>query len=125
METVLVPVAFLGLAFWSLTTIVRVLSDNHTRRKAIAAQLSPQHIPALFARQRDAERRSALKWGIVLASTGIGLMLIELVPFDQDGPFAMGTLALSAGVGFLIYSAIAARLRVGSAVESDVGITVS
>jgi hypothetical protein len=110
METVLVPVAFLGLAFWSLTTIVRVLSDNHTRRKAIAAQLSPQDIPALFAREQAGERRSALKWGIVLASMGIGLMIVELVPFDEEGPFALGLLALSAGVGFLIYTTIAVRM---------------
>jgi hypothetical protein len=110
METVLVPVAFLALAFWSLTTIVRVLSDNHTRRKAIAAQMPPQHLPALFARQHDGERRSALKWGIVLVSMGIGLMIVELIPFDEEGPFALGILAVAAGAGFLMYTTIAARM---------------
>jgi hypothetical protein len=37
-------------------------------------------------------------------------MIVELIPFDEEGPFALGILAVAAGAGFLMYTTIAARM---------------
>lgn len=47
---------------------------------------------------------SALKWGIILSFSGIGLLLIGFLPFDPEtSPIPYGIEIICVGLGFLTY----------------------
>ncbi len=100
---VLVFVSF--FAFILGTT--KVLSDNWTKRKLIEARVSEDIIRALFRKQSDPEMFAALKWGIVLAALGLGLIVSQYLPSRFEEPLAWCVVLVFGGVGLLAYYATA------------------
>jgi hypothetical protein len=100
---VLVFVSF--FAFVLGTT--KVLSDNWTKRKLIEARVSEDIIRALFRKESDPEMFAALKWGIVLAALGLGLIVSQYLPSRFEEPLAWGVVLMFGGVGLLAYYATA------------------
>ena len=115
MDDVLVPVALFGFTWWGLVAIARIISVNRTRRKMLEAHATPELVDALLAARPDTNLSPSLMWGLVLASTGIALMILEALPFDQGSPFVYGVVVLAAGAGLLVYYAIARRQATGAA----------
>lgn len=100
-----------GLVFVSFFAFVlgvtKVLSDNWTRRKLIEARVSDDAIRTLFRKESDPEMFAALKWGIVLVSLGLGLMVSQYLPARFEEPLAWGVVLVFGGAGLLAYYAIA------------------
>lgn len=90
--------------------ITKVLSDNWTKRKLIEARVSEDVIRTLFRKESDPEMFAALKWGIVLVSLGLGLIVSQYLPSRFDEPLAWGVVLVFGGVGLLAYYAIARAL---------------
>jgi hypothetical protein len=90
--------------------ITKVLSDNWTKRKLIEARVSDDVIRTLFRKESDPEMFAALKWGIVLAALGLGLIVSQYLPAGFDQPLAWGVVLVFGGVGLLVYYAIASTL---------------
>ena len=88
----------------------KVLSDNWTKRKLIEARVSEDIIRALFRKESDPEMFAALKWGIVLAALGLGLIVSQYLPSRFEEPLAWGVVLVFGGVGLLAYYAIARAL---------------
>ena len=119
---VLVFVSF--FAFILGTT--KVLSDNWTKRKLIEARVSEDIIRALFRKESDPEMFAALKWGIVLAALGVGLIVSQYLPSRFEEPLAWGVVLVFGGVGLLAYYATARaviRRDVGNNPERHRGIS--
>ena len=85
----------------------KVLSDNWTKRKLIEARVSEDIIRALFRKESDPEMFAALKWGIVLAALGLGLIVSQYLPSRFEEPLAWGVVLVFGGVGLLAYYATA------------------
>ena len=119
MEGVIVPVALFGFTWWGLVAIARVIAVNLTRRKMLETRATPEQVDALFAPRPDAHLASSLLWGLVLASTGLALMVLEALPFGDESPFAYGFVALGAAVGLLVHYALARRAAARIAVRSE------
>ena len=106
---VIVLLAFV-LRFLLHRTITKVISDNWTRRKLIEARGSEDVIRALFRKESDPEMFAALKWGIVLASLGLGLIVTQYLPAGFEEPLAWGVVMVFGGAGLLLYYAAARAL---------------
>ena len=88
----------------------KVLSDNWTKRKLIEARVSEDIIRALFRKESDPEMFAALKWGIVLAALGLGLIVSQYLPSRFEEPLAWGVVMVFGGAGLLLYYAAARAL---------------
>lgn len=101
------PFFVLALPALVIIAVTRTLAEARTRRKLIEARLDDETIRALLQRQDRTDRYSSLKWGIVLIAVGLALVLIEVMPRDQEGPLAFGLILLFGGGGLLAYNAVA------------------
>ena len=93
--------------FAFLLGVVKVLADNWTRRKLIEARLSEDVIRALFASGSGPDLLAALKWGIVLAAVGVGVVISHFLPARFEEPLAWGLVLMLGGAGLLVYYAAA------------------
>jgi len=111
MVALLVPVAlFLSLAFGAIG-LAQIISDGRTRRRLLEANASPEMAAALVARPRLASAQaSALKWGLVLGTMGIALMIIQFLPYDEDDPITAGIVLLAAAIGLVAGFAVDRRM---------------
>ena len=90
--------------------VTKVLSDNWTKRTLIGSRVSDDVIRTLFRKESDPEVFAALKWGIVLVSLGLGLIVSQYLPSGFDEPLAWGVVLVSGGMGLLAYYAVARAL---------------
>ena len=106
----LVPIAFiLGLAF-VLVGVTKVISDGRTRRRLIEAGATPELARAVTAVPKDDLGLSGtLRWGLVTGAVGLGLIVIQFLPFRSDEPIALGVILVFAAAGLLTYYARARR----------------
>ncbi|WP_420127124.1 DUF6249 domain-containing protein [Longimicrobium sp.] len=102
-EPALVFVSF----FAFVLGVTKILSDNWTRRKLIEARVSDEVIRTLFRKENDPELFAALKWGIVLAALGLGVIASRQLHASFDEPLAWGVVLVFGGAGLLAYYAIA------------------
>jgi hypothetical protein len=102
-------IVFVGL-FASVVLITKILVDNWTKRRMVAAHISDETIRALYAWDRDATALGALKWGLVLCGLGGALVLIQFLPYDFTDPIVYGLMLLLAGAGLILHYALLARV---------------
>lgn len=103
MEEFLVP---LGL-FAMIVFIVKIVSDNRLRRKVLNSAASEEMAEALLDRQwAEPQTRSALKWGLILFSLGIGVLFVDVLAFSFESPLAYAVLLLATGLALLVFYAI-------------------
>jgi hypothetical protein len=114
MVEIIVPVAlFLSLAF-ATVGVTRVISDGRTRRRLLESNASAELATAVVARpQADIPFGDALKWGFLLGSIGLALVIVQFLPYDADDPIMTGIVMLFAAAGLLAYYVTARRLMSG------------
>jgi hypothetical protein len=87
--------------------IAKLIGDTRIRRKILDSAVSEEMAEALLDRRWPEPRtRSALKWGLVLLSIGVGVLLIDLFAIGFESPIAYGILLLAAGMALLGFYAI-------------------
>jgi hypothetical protein len=111
MVEIIVPVAlFLSLAF-AAVGVTRVISDGRTRRRLLESNVSTELASAVVAPPTvDLAFGGALKWGLLLGSVGIALVIVQFLPFEEDDPIVTGIIMLFAAAGLLGYYVAARRL---------------
>lgn len=100
-----VPIAlFLSLAFVTVA-VTRIVADNRTRRKLIEAGATPEQVQAIVTAPNrwDAGRADALKWGLVVGSVGLALIVVQFIPFRPEEPVSIGLILLFGAGGLLAY----------------------
>jgi uncharacterized membrane protein len=96
--------------FAFVLSITKVLSDNWTKRKLVEARVSDDVVRTLFRKESDPELFAALKWGIVLVSLGLGLIVSQQLHTSFQEPLAWGVVLVFGGAGLLAYYAVARAL---------------
>ena len=111
MEAFLVPIAlFLSIAF-ATVGVTRIITDARTRRRLLEANASPQMAAALVTRPGlGSTQATALKWGLVLGTIGVALIIIQFLPYDEDDPITAGIVLVSAAIGLVGGYAIEQRI---------------
>src|SRR5688500_7503049 len=120
MVEIIVPVAlFLSIAF-ATVGVTKAITDARVRRRLLESNVSPEMAAAVVAPPRPTAHSPVLRWGLILGSVGLSLIIIQFLPYDEDDPIAMGILLVAASIGLLASYAIERR---GPAAERDSAAT--
>jgi len=107
----LVPIVFLLTVAFTLVGLAKVISDVRIRRRLIDAEAAPELARVIAgAPKEDPGLYSTLKWGMVLGAVGLGLILIQFLPYRSGEPIVLGVILVFAAAGLLAYYATARRL---------------
>lgn len=87
--------------------IVKLISDNRLRRKVLNSAASEGMAEALLKEQRSGpQTRSALKWGLIFVSLGVGVLFVNVLAIGFESPLAYALLLLATGAALLGYYTI-------------------
>ena len=105
LQEVLIP----AVVFGSIAAIIKIILDNRLKHKLIDKGMVDENVKFLNYSTAQTQRLSSLKWGMVLVSIGLALLISYIWPelFDDGGTF--GLMFLFAGIGFLIYFGISQK----------------
>ena len=111
MVEILVPFALFVCLSVVLIGVTKVVSDNRTRRRLIETQATPELASAIMSQPvRDPGLWEALRWGMVLGSVGLALVVVQFLPYRMDQPIVTGVILLFGAGGLLAYYAAARRM---------------
>ena len=100
------PIAsFIAIAF-----IIKIISDNRTRRVAIEKGMLNENLKYLYYDRFEHHLPSALKWGIILIAVGSAIFVGRMFPYDIMEEVTIGTMLIFAGCGLILYYYIANRM---------------
>ncbi len=106
-----VPIAFLLSVAFTLVGLTKTISDGRTRRRLIDAGTAPELARVIAgAPKEDPGLFATLKWGIVTGTVGLGLIVVQFLPYRPDEPIVLGLLLVFTALGLLGYYASARRL---------------
>ncbi|WP_353128945.1 DUF6249 domain-containing protein [Parapedobacter pyrenivorans] len=97
------PVLIVGTVFFTVAYIIEIILKYRLRSRIVSSGLTDEKlIKGLFASKVD-NRYSTLKWGLILLFAGIGLIVLEYVPYEYDSPLPYGIEGTFIALGFLLY----------------------
>ncbi|PWK54417.1 DUF6249 domain-containing protein [Pleionea mediterranea] len=91
------------VGFVCLVAIIKVVTDNRVRRRLAETHASDEVVKSMLESEQSSQREGALKWGIVSASTGAGLIIIDILSLSSEQVSTYGVIIVAAGVGLLVY----------------------
>ncbi len=110
LREVLTPIAVLGPFAFGLYIVIKTLTDYYLRKKMVEKGLIGDDAGQLLQNQAE-NKYGALKWGLIVLSGGIGLMVISIFNFGQNSTLPYGILATCLSLGFLAYFLIVQNLN--------------
>jgi hypothetical protein len=100
---VLMPIAIFGGFGTTLYFFTKVLTDYILKKKMIEKGYVNEESQSLFKEQKVTDRYSALKWGLIIFSAGVALIIIDSLGVDGDSTLPYGVFAVCVSLGFLVY----------------------
>jgi hypothetical protein len=97
--------------FVCIVMAIKVVVDSRLRRRLAETNASEEMIKSMLVADAQSRRLSAVKWGLVLTLLGVAMGAIDGMNMSSEDPGAWGLLLGAAGVGMLIYHAVANRFR--------------
>ncbi len=95
----------------TIATIIVVLSNYILKRRIIDKGPIDEHALKILDRLTGTGTEM-LKWGILVLFGGIGLVVLEFVPYDANSsPLPYGVEAIFVALGFLLYYYIMERKK--------------
>lgn len=107
---ILEPISILGTLSLGFYLITKVFTEYFLRKKMVDKGLIGTEASELLRKQQSNDKYSALKWGLITLFGGIGLILLEVIPYDENSPLPFGILATSLSLGFLLYFIVVRRI---------------
>ena len=90
---------------------IQVIVEARLRSRMAETNASEDLVKSMLVADEQSRRLSALKWGLVLTLIGLAFGLISAMHLDSQDPGTWGLLIGAAGIGMLVYHAIANRAR--------------
>lgn len=100
---VLMPIGILGSIGASLYLIIKAITEYILRKKMIEKGYVNDENQSILKQHQTEGRFSALKWGIIILSVGIALIVIHSAHVDPETPLPYGIFAVCLSGGFLAY----------------------
>lgn len=83
--------------------IVIISSFNYRLKKRIIESGPIDDNSLKFLGRLSGTESEALKWGLILLSGGIGMVMMEFIPYSFNSPLPYGIEAVFLAAGFLAY----------------------
>jgi hypothetical protein len=87
--------------------VIKLLSENKTRRKLIEKGLVDENIKYLFPDKPKDYVSSSLKWGMVLIAMGLAVFVGQMAPRDLVEEVTIGCMLILGGLALVLYYIIA------------------
>lgn len=100
---VLLPVALFGSFGATLYYFTKVLTDYILKKKMIEKGYVNEESQSVFKQYKSENRYSALKWGLIIFSAGVALIIIDSLNVDADSTLPYGIFAVCVSLGFMVY----------------------
>jgi hypothetical protein len=100
---VLIPIAIFGSFGLTLYYFTKVLTDYVLKKKMIEKGFINEESQSIFKDFRSENKYSPLKWGLLIMSAGIALIIIDVLNVEPDTPLPYGIFAVVLSCGFLGY----------------------
>ncbi|MFY0606965.1 MAG: hypothetical protein JXR10_09625 [Cyclobacteriaceae bacterium] len=110
LREVLVPVSVLGTFAFGLFISIKTLTDYYLRKKMVEKGILGDDASELLKKQAE-DKYGSLKWGLLVLSAGIGLMVVSIFNYGPDSPLPYGIFATCLSLGFLSYFLIVKTLN--------------
>src|SRR5580700_8490024 len=110
-----VLIGLLGLALTIVIVIISILNHRIKMRMIKDGHIDENSIKIL-SQQSNGFKLDTLKWGIILLFGGIGLIILEFIPYGyrnhgcNGSPFPFGIEIVCLAAGFLAYYFIARNM---------------
>lgn len=102
-----IPISITYIIFWGIISILRINRESKIKARMVElGHLEPEKQWITQKSASVADTYSNLKYGILLVSVGIGLVIVNDLNLEYNAPVIFGLLAIVAGLGFLAYFAI-------------------
>ena len=95
--------------FLVVPVIIKLLSDNKTRRKLIEKGLVDEKVKYLFMDKPKDYVSSSLKWGMVLIAVGLAVFVGQMAPKELVEEVTIGAMFVLGGLALVIYYAVASK----------------
>lgn len=92
--------------FITIGYVIKVLSDNVTKRKLIEKGVVDENIKYLYD-QPGSRITATLKWGMVMIGIGLAIIIAYLFGYDIEDEITFALLFIFAGLGLLFFYIIA------------------
>ncbi len=100
-----------GIIFFSVVAIVKIVSESKTRQRLIdRGGNADETVRQMYGASAKMQSASSLKWGMVLVGIGIALLVGQLFPHYVSSEVTFGLMFLFAGIGFLLYYPMAKKM---------------
>lgn len=103
MDETLIPIVAIISFFGGSILFIKVLTDFFLKRKIVDKGLTGDEAQKILQARAEDSKFGGLKWGLLTLAAGIGLIIINYVPYDGSTPFPYGVLAICISLGFLAY----------------------
>lgn len=103
-------VAPLIIFFGVVAFIVKIILEHQTRKKLIEKGMLDENVKYLYADRPEDRILPSLKWGMILIGVGIAFFIGQLVPPELAEEITIGGMFLFAGLGLILYYAIANKM---------------
>lgn len=103
------PIAIVGSFATGIYLFTKVMTDYILKKKMIEKGFVNDETQAIFKNQGADGKYGSLKWGLIIFSAGLALVILEFVDFRPDSPLPYGLLAVFVSAGFLAYYFIMQR----------------
>lgn len=89
--------------------IVKLLSDNKTRRKLIDKGMVGENVKYLFPDKPKEYVGASLKWGMVLIGIGLAVFVGQMAPSNLVEEVTIGAMFIFGGLALVLYYVIASK----------------
>jgi hypothetical protein len=103
LRDILMPIAIIGSFGTAVFMFTKVMTDYILKKKMIDKGFVNDSTQAIFKNQETNDKYPALKWGLIVLSAGLALVLLEFIDTRPDSPLPYGLLAVFISLGFLAY----------------------
>ena len=98
------PISVIGSLGTAVYWFTKVMTDYVLKKKMIEKGFVNDTTQAIFKQQVNLDTKyTSLKWGLIVLSAGMALIILEFIETRPDSPLPYGLFAVSVSIGFLVY----------------------
>jgi hypothetical protein len=109
-------VGILGITL-AIVVIINAILNHRIKMRMIKDGHVDENSIKILSQENNGFKLDTLKWGIILLFGGIGLIILEFIPYGYDyryshgSPLPFGIETVSLALGFLVYYFIARNIN--------------
>jgi hypothetical protein len=111
MVEIIVPLGLFFSLAYATVGVTRAITDSRVRRRLLDSNASVELANAVVAvPRREPMLGENLKWGMLIGTVGLALIVLQFLPYDADDPIATGIILAAAAIALLGYHGMSRRM---------------